>query len=310
VLQITDPQQLDSNFSATAIAIGKFDGIHLGHAQLIYELVEYAQEADLVPMVITFDRHPNRVLNPNASPAALVGPSQKLELLAELGIEVCLTLPFTHELSKLSAEDFVNQVLVTSRAKMVFVGEGFRFGAGGLGTVESLREMGTAKGFRVREVSHVMIQDSKVSTTLIRQQLDQGRIELANLMLGRTHRIKGVIEHGKKLGRSFGFPTANFSRAAEGYLPADGVYAGYLIVDGERLPAAHSVGTNDSVAEVPRLIESHVIGRDDLDLYGKVCEAELLSQVRPWARFETVEQLLEQIQQDVTRATQILQEIE
>jgi riboflavin kinase/FMN adenylyltransferase len=116
------------------------------------------------------------------------------------------------------------------------------------------------------------------------------------------------VEHGRKLGRQLGYPTANISRLAEGYLPADGVYAGYLIADGVRYPAAHSVGTNDSIEAVPRLLESHVIGRDDLDLYDKTVVCEYVAQVRGWAKFETLEKLKAQIADDVARAKRLLEE--
>jgi riboflavin kinase/FMN adenylyltransferase len=119
--------------------------------------------------------------------------------------------------------------------------------------------------------------------------------------------VVGEIEHGRKLGRTLGFPTANFSRLSEGYLPVDGIYAGYLTADGVRYPAAHSVGINDSIAEVPRLLESHVIGRDDLDLYGKVCVAEFVDQVRPWSKFSSLEVLIDQIGKDVAVASRLLQ---
>jgi riboflavin kinase/FMN adenylyltransferase len=188
------------------------------------------------------------------------------------------------------------------------VGEGFRFGAGGKGNVSTLRELGLKHGFQVREVAHVEVDGHKISTSEIRQLLDQGRVETANLLLGRNHATRGEVEHGRKLGRKLGYPTANLSRSSEGYLPADGVYAGYLIADGVRYPAAHSVGTNDSIEAVPRLLESHVIGRDDLDLYGKTVVCEYVAQVRGWAKFESIEQLTAQIAADVAKAKQLLAE--
>lgn len=310
MLEISEPSDLPEAYSDLAVAIGKFDGLHLGHATLIHELMEFSEDAAFTPAVVTFDRHPNEVLNPAEVPRSLVGPSQKAQLLEQLGIEVTISLKFDKELASLSPEEFVNRVLVPIRARTVFVGEGFRFGSGGTGTVSTLRELGVRLGFRVREVAAVELSGEKVSSTLIREQLDQGNINLVNLLLGRNHCVTGVIEHGRKLGRTLGFPTANFSRASEGYLPVDGVYAGWLIADGVRYPAAHSVGTNDSVAAVPRLLESHVIGRDDLDLYGKVCTAEFVQQVRPWSKFGSLDELVTQIASDVSRSAEILSMIE
>ena len=133
-------------------------------------------------------------------------------------------------------------------------------------------------------------------------------VSAAALLLGRNHVVRGEVEHGRKLGRTLGFPTANLSRDSEGLLPADGIYAGYLTAEGVRYPAAHSVGTNDSVGEVPRLLESHVIGRDDLDLYGQIVECEFVDQVRGWQKFDSLEALVEQIGNDVAQASKILGE--
>ena len=298
---------LPENFPATAIAIGKFDALHLGHQQLLHELSELADENMLACGVITFDRHPNAVLNPASVPAAILGPGQKVQILEELGVDFYQVLNFNQELAELTPEEFVRRYVVPLRTAWVLVGSGFRFGHRGAGNIETLRELGVRFGFRAKEVPNVMAGADKVSTSLIRELLAEGKVAQANLLLGRNHTVTGVVEHGRKLGRQLGFPTANLARDAEGYLPADGVYAGYLHADGISYPAAHSVGTNDSIAAVPRLLESHVIGRDDLDLYDKVVECEFVDQVRGWAKFETVEQLTDQIVNDVARARELLE---
>ncbi len=299
---------LPADFSDTAVAIGKFDGIHLGHQQLLHELIEVSEEAGLAACLLTFDRHPNAVLNPENVPQPLIGPNQKAHLLETLGLDVLCVLEFSQALAALSPEDFISKHLVPLRARVVLVGHGFRFAAGGKGGVADLGEFGAKYGFQVREVPHVEVDGHKISTTEIRNLLDRGKVELANLLLGRNHYTVGEVEHGRKLGRKLGFPTANLARSSEGYLPADGVYAGYLIADGIRYPAAHSVGTNDSIQAVPRLLESHVIGRDDLDLYGKTVVCEYVAQVRGWAKFESVEQLTAQIAADVAKAKELLGE--
>lgn len=307
MLEITDTSDL-LELSATAVAIGKFDGLHLGHQQLLHELVDYAQESGLVPAVITFDRHPKALLDPENCPRPLIGPKQKAQQMRAAGVEVLLTLPFTAELASLSPKDFIEKVVAPLGAQMIFVGQGFRFGNHGIGNIEDLRKHGPEFGFRVREVAHVEAAGRKISSTDLRAILDAGKVEVASLLLGRNHQVTGLVEHGRKLGRTLGFPTANISRSAEGYLPGDGVYAGYLYAQGVRYPAAHSVGTNDTVGEVPKVLESHVIGRDDLDLYDLEVTCEFVAQVRGWAKFDSLEELIAQIAVDVQKASEILGE--
>lgn len=308
MLQITNAAQLPSQIAATAIAIGKFDGLHLGHQQLLHELLDYSEEAGLVPAVITFDRHPKALLDPENCPRPIIGTFQQAALMAQAGVEVLLTLPFTTELANLSPKDFIEQVISPLGAQMVFVGAGFRFGSHGSGTVDDLRELGPQFGFRVREVANVEAAGRKISSTDLREILDAGKVEVANVLLGRNHQVTGIVEHGRKLGRTLGFPTANISRSAEGYLPGDGVYAGYLYAQGVRYPAAHSVGTNDTVGEVPKILESHVIGRTDLDLYDLEVTCEFVAQVRGWTKFSSLEELIAQIAVDVEKASEILAE--
>lgn len=304
MLEITE---LPEGFSETALAIGKFDGVHLGHQQLIHELVTQAEEHALAPVVVTFDRHPNHVLNPDNVPLPIIGPRQKVRLVAELGVAAMRTLIFDEVFAHLTPEEFVVTHIVPLQAKLVLVGEGFRFGHKGSGSVETLSELGAGYGFKAQQVSHVMLDDQKISSTKTRQLIAEGKVFAASVLLGRNHQTEGVVEHGRKLGRKLGYPTANLSRDSEGLLPADGVYAGYLYADGIRYEAAHSVGTNDSIEAVPRLLESHVIGRDDLDLYGKTVICEYVDQVRPWAKFESVDELTDQIARDVAGAKKILE---
>lgn len=308
MLEITSSAELPHDSASTAVAIGKFDGLHLGHQQLLHELVHYSQEAGLMPAVITFDRHPKALLDPENCPRPIIGPKQKSQLMKDAGVEVLLTLPFTQELAELSPKDFIEKVIAPLGAQMIFVGAGFRFGVSGSGTVADLREFGPQFGFRVREVANVEVSGRKISSTDLRSVLDAGKVEVASLLLGRNHKVTGIVEHGRKLGRTLGFPTANISRSAEGYLPGDGIYAGYLYADGVRYPAAHSVGTNDTVGEVPKILESHVIGRDDLDLYDLEVTCEFVAQVRGWAKFDSLEELITQIAVDVRQASEILGE--
>jgi len=297
---------LPADFAETAVAIGKFDGIHLGHQQLFHELVHFSEEAGLAAAVLTFDRHPDALLKPGTEPDAIIGSIQKARILESLGADALITLRFDQELANLTPEQFVLNHLIPMRAKLVLVGQGFRFGHKGSGSIVELRELGQRYGFTAKEIPTVVFGELPVSSTEIRKALVAGNIKVANIMLARNHQTEGMVEHGRKIGREIGFPTANLARDSEGLLPADGVYAGWLYADGIRYPAAHSVGTNDSIEAVPRLLESHVIGRDDLDLYDKMVTCEYVEQVRPWAKYESMEKLIEQISSDVEACKRVL----
>ncbi|MEY4397931.1 MAG: hypothetical protein RLZ53_507 [Actinomycetota bacterium] len=308
MLSVGSVSEFPADFADTAVTIGKFDGIHLGHQALLRNVVELAEENLLASVALTFDRHPDALLNPMACKLPLIGPAQKAILLAEQGIDAVLTLEFDQRLSEMTPAEFVDDILVnTLKAKIVVVGEGFRFGSRGAGTVEVLRELGASKGFRVIEMPQVCIGDTPVSTTRIRELLDEGKVVAASALLGRNHITTGVIEHGLKIGRTIGFPTANMSRDCEGYLPLDGVYAGWLYVDDQKLPAAHSVGINETFQAVPRLVESFVIDHTGLDLYDKTVTIEYVEFVRPAAKFDGVESLVAEINRDIVKIREILE---
>ncbi len=299
--------QIPRDFAETAVSIGKFDAIHLGHQALLTAVVDVAENESLAPVVLTFANHPNTVLAPENLPLPIIGSRQKTYFLDEAGIEATLNLTFDRALADLSPVEFVEKYLVNAlRAKWVLVGAGFRFGHAGAGTVETLVELGKLHNFRVLELPRVELDGVTVSTTRVREALDAGDVELASILLGRNHVTTGRIEHGLKIGRTIGFPTANMARDAEGYLPLDGVYAGWLYADGERYPTALSVGINETFQAVPRLIEAHVIDRNDLDLYEKIVTLEYVAFIRKVAKFDGVDSLVAQINRDVDQVRDIL----
>jgi len=302
VLSWASTSEVPADFAETAVTIGKFDGVHLGHQALLSRVVDLAEENLFAAVALTFDRHPDALLNPTECKLPLIGPAQKAVLLREAGIDATLTLTFDEALAAMSPQSFVQQILVDSlKAKIVVVGEGFRFGNKGSGTVETLRELGSALGFRVFVIPQVNIGGEPVSTTRVRELLDHGKVVAAAALLGRNHITTGVIEHGLKIGRTIGFPTANMSRDCEGFLPLDGVYAGWLYADDEKYPAAHSVGINETFQAVPRLVESFVLDRYDLDLYGKTVTLEYVEFIRPAAKFDGVESLVAEINRDIEK---------
>lgn len=304
---ITALDQVAGGFTGSAVTIGKFDGIHLGHQKLIQELSSAAQEHAIQSVVVTFDRHPDALLKPGHAKLPLIGPTQKHDLIEAQGADILVTLPFDEKLAQLDPKQFVQLILVDGlRAKIVLVGEDFRFGNKGAGDVDLLRELGQQLGFEVRVVSSEMLDGVKISSSAIREALDRGDVTTANKMLGHVHSCVGMIEHGLKIGRSIGFPTANMARDCEGYLPLDGVYAGWLVVDEHRYPAAHSVGINETFQAVPRLVESHILDRDDVDLYDKIVTLEFIEFIRPAAKFNGVEDLVEEINRDLAKIRTVL----
>lgn len=291
---------------ASVVTIGKFDGIHLGHQKLIQTVVDLkaagASTKNLKSVMVTFDRHPDAVLKPERARLPLIGPTQKLALIESLEIDAVLVLPFTLELAAVTGEEFAKTVLVDKlHATNVLIGPDFRFGRGGACGLEELTGFGKELGFEAASIEPVMLEGLRVSTSAIRDVLDRGDVALANQMFGRVHTTVGVVEHGLKIGRTIGFPTANLSRESEGYLPLDGVYAGWLIADGVRYAAAHSVGVNETFQAVPRLVESHVIDETDLDLYDKVVTLEYVDFIRPSAKFNGVEDLVAEIHRDLDK---------
>ena len=307
MITVGSTKDIPAGLPESSVTIGKFDGIPLGHQQLIAETIESAEEHSLIPVVVTFDRHPHSILSPGTEPQALIGPTQKAELLEEAGIELVLNLPFDEYLSKLTPEEFVKTVLVDAlKARIVTIGEGFRFGVDQQGDVETLRNLGVQLGFMVKVIPNYLVDGEVVSTSKIRSLLLEGNVVAAAKLLGRLHSTRGVIEHGLKIGRQIGFPTANMSRDAEGFLPLDAVYAGWLYADGERYMTALSVGINETFEAVPRLVEAHVIDQQGLDLYDKVITIEYVDFIRHAAKFDGVESLVAEINRDLDKIRALL----
>ena len=299
--------EVPKEFSASAITIGKFDALHLGHQHLLSELKRIAGEKQLASVVVTFDKHPLNVLHPGSAPQSIIGPEQKIAHISAFGVDALVTLEFDDLLAKLSPEEFVKSVLVERlHAKFVAVGHGFRFGANGEGDCSLLAELAQKYGFEFKELEKLEVDGAVVSATSVRQLLDRGDVVGAAKLLGRPHVTTGEVEHGLKIGRTIGFPTANISRDCEGYLPLDGVYAGWMHVDGEKMPTAISIGINETFQAVPRLAEAFVLDRKDLDLYGKIVDLEYVGFVRPAAKFNGVEDLVISINNDIAKIRVLL----
>jgi riboflavin kinase/FMN adenylyltransferase len=295
----------------TAVTIGAYDGVHLGHRALLHDLRERAAAAGLSAVVVTFDRHPAYVVRPESAPKQLTGLEQKLELLEAAGVDRTLVVPFDEERANETAEDFVKEVLVDQLgARLVVVGEDFHFGHGRKGNVALLRELGERYGYEVVGVGLTGEGSEPVSSTRIRALLADGEVEEAARLLGRPHEVRGEVVRGDgRGGPELGFPTANVAVADDIALPADGMYAGYFTGrDATARPAAIYVGRRPTFYEpgsAPVLVEAYLLHFDG-DLYGQPARVAFVGRVRGDARFESAEALIEQMHLDVAEAERML----
>ena len=302
--------QVPADFGPSAVTIGKFDGVHIGHRRVLSELRAQAAERGLVATAVTFDRNPLSLIAPEKCPAALVSNAQKVELLAGTGIDATVMVVFDAAFSELSPREFVRSVLVDAlHARRVLAGHDFRFGAKGEGDLGMLQQLGAEFGFEVVVIDDVLLADApladaehsagrRASSTWIRELLDTGHVREATALLGRAPRIRSTVVHGEQRGRVLGYPTANLDPELEGFLPVDGVYATWAYVDGRRFGAATSIGNNPTFDGIPaRQVESHLFDQS-LDLYGKPIELEFVEYLRPMNRFVSVEALVAQLHAD------------
>lgn len=293
----------------SAVSVGKFDGVHVGHRAVLSELVDRAEELGVEAVVVTFDRNPKQVVHPDDNPPALLTLQRKLELIAETGVDTTVVLRFDDARANQPAEEFVEQILVRGlNACSVAVGSDFRFGAHGVGDVALLRELGARNGFETVVIDDVGVtaDDVRISASRIRALVAEGRVEEAARLLGTLPSMTGEVVHGHARGRELGFPTANLAPDAVGPRPADGVYAGWLTAGGRRMPAAISVSDNPTFAGVGRTqVEAYVID-EDFDLYGQVVVVEFQEHLRGIEAFASVEALVERMGEDVARARDLL----
>ncbi|PXY33666.1 bifunctional riboflavin kinase/FAD synthetase [Prauserella sp. PE36] len=309
---------LPGGWGRCVVTIGVFDGVHRGHQALISRTVEAARQRDVPSVVLTFDPHPSEVLRPGSHPAQLTTLRRKAELVEELGVDVFAVLPFTPELSRLTADEFVHEILVDKlHAAAVIVGENFTFGHKAAGNVETLRTLGRRFGFvahgaqlQGRTLPGDAQDDGEItfSSTYVRSCIDAGDVAAAAEALGRPHRLEGIVVRGDGRGHDLGYPTANLSAPRFAAIPADGVYACWFIRStkpDERLPGAVSVGTNPTFSGRERTVEAFVLDVDE-DFYGQHVALDFVARLRGQVRFDSVEGLVAQIGDDVARTRELL----
>jgi len=282
----------------SVVTIGKFDGVHIGHREVLRTLREKADGRRVA--VVTFDRHPLELFDPSRAPTPLLSVAQKVEALHDAGADLVVVLPFTEEFAATSPEDFVQNILVDGlSAQLILVGADFRFGSGGSGNVGTLTEMGAGLGFSVDVLRDVCLEGGvKVSSSTIRDALAAGDVDTASQLLGRPHRVRGVVVHGHQRGRVLGYPTVNLEENNEGFIPKSGVYAGSVLVLGVEYLAGISVGKNPTFTDVSRnQVEAHALDAD-FDAYGAVAEIRFTHWLRDNVPFGSVDELIEALHGD------------
>lgn len=292
------------------VTIGIFDGVHAGHQRTIARAVELGRQRGVPVVVLTFDPHPIEIIRPGSHPPVLTGSRHKADLLESLGVDVMCVLPFTPEFRRLTAEEFVHEVLVERlHVTGIVVGENFRYGAEGAGDIAALTASGRRFGFTVEGMALEGSADTTYSSTYIRSLVDAGDVEEAARVLGREHRVEGLVVRGDQRGRAIGYPTANLSLIPWSAVPADGIYAGRLLrrlsAQVEELVAAISIGTNPTFAGRERRVEAFVLDFDG-DLYGERVALTFTARLRDTVRFGTVPELVTQMDADVQRTRELV----
>ncbi|MHA6800778.1 bifunctional riboflavin kinase/FAD synthetase [Bounagaea algeriensis] len=309
-------EQIPAGWGRCVVTIGVFDGVHRGHQKLIHHAVRRARRRGVPCVLLTFDPHPMEVVRPGSHPAQLTTLRRRAELVEQLGVDVFCVLPFTQEIARVSAEDFVHQLLVERlHVAEVVVGENFTFGHKAAGTIDTLAQLGERFGFDVATDSLLSgptprdeagAAEVTFSSTFIRSCVDAGGVVAAAAALGRYHRLEGIVVRGVgRGGAELGFPTANLSMPEFAAIPADGVYACWFTHRRDReedgsapLPAAVSVGSNPTFSGTERTVEAYVLDASG-DFYGEYVDLDFVRRLRPMERYESTEALMHQMRQDV-----------
>ena len=292
-------KSLTAGSGGSAVSIGSFDGVHLGHQAVLTELIQQAKSNGLFSVAMTFEPQPREYFNELRAPARLMRLREKVEVLSSLGIDQIVCLKFNKVLRALSAQDFIIRVLVEGlRVKHLIVGDDFRFGCDRSGDFSMLYEYGKANGFSVKNTDTFESQGERISSTLVRRIINEGDFPRAAELLGRPFEIKGRVMHGKKLGRKLGFPTANINinrlRA-----PLSGVYAVLVKTESEIFEGAANVGIRPTIGDLERpLLEVHIFNFDR-DIYGSFLRVEFLHKIRDELKFNDLGRLVTRMQKDM-----------
>ena len=298
-------RESDFSLSASVITIGNFDGVHLGHQKIINLAKAHAEKMQLPLVVVSFDPHPGKVLYPENAPKLIKTRKQKRDLLRKMGVDYFYVINFTPSFAKKSPEEFVDEVLIDSLgAKKVFVGFNFAFGKDRKGDISFLENQGKEKGFEVFAVPPVKVDGMIVSSSKIRQLLEEGMVRKANRFLGRYYYLEGIVIHGEQIGRKIGFPTANIITENE-LVPKLGVYASYTRLNGNHLPSITNIGYKPTFGSEKIIVETHIFNFDR-EIYGELIEVKFVDFIRPEKKFSSVDALVNEIKKNCEQCRVIL----
>lgn len=292
------------------LAVGVFDGLHVGHQAVIRQAVEVAAESGGVAMLVTFEPHPRSVLRPEATPGVLTNAEHKLRLAEQLGVSRALIVRFDETFAQQPGRDFIVQIATAAPdLRQISVGAGWKFGCNRSGDLDLLQSLGAEFGFSVSGAETVRIGDETVSSTVIRQAVRTGDFAHAAKLLGRDYSVFGEVIQGQRRGRRIGFPTANLAVAHE-ELPPGGVYAVRAELRGRKFDGVANLGVRPTVAEpgAQRLLEVHLFDFDQAEFYGENLEVWFVERLREEKKFDSIEDLVAQIERDATEARRMLRE--
>lgn len=294
----TQLNDLSQQFPRIIVALGTFDGLHIGHQQIISRAVELARTIDGTSVVFTFSNHPLSIVDPDRCPLQIVTYEDKNKLIEGMGVDILLTIPFTPRFLVLSPAEFIALLLKILRPVYIVVGPNYSFGYKGTGTPEMLKSAGDTYGFKTEIQQAVYVDDTIVSSTIIRQLIAQGNVHQAARLLGRPLQIKGTVITGDQRGRTLGYPTANLTINEGLAIPDDGVYVVQILIDKVQYTGVANVGTNPTFNGSERRIEIYIL-KFTGNLYGQTVTVSFLERIRGEITFTTAEQLKKQISLDI-----------
>jgi len=292
----------------SVVTLGNFDGVHLGHQALIGGAVTEAKKLRLPSIVLTFEPHPLKILAPERAPKMLLSHKDKMQLLQNCGVDMVIIQSFDLAFAKIGALEFVRDILVQRlKVRGLWVGTDLRFGQGRKGTVDDLRRWGSESGFSVTTIEPILVNGERVSSSRIRQLVNDGHVDAVKPMLGRYHFLSGRVVNGHQRGRELGFPTANISTRTE-VMPSDGIYATIFHLREQELLSVSSIGLNPTFGAGPRTVESYILDFDR-DIYNESIKLYFVKRIRDEKKFASVTELVGQIQQDVSNAEALFRDL-